>query len=288
MAITGKPCITLCADDYGLAPGVGRAIRSLVAANRLSATSCMTLSPFWPEEAALLRPLGHRVEVGLHLTLTDHPPLGAMPKLAPDGRLPSLPRLMALAYGRRLDAAEVAGEIERQFAAFDLHFGRAPAFIDGHQHVHQLPVIGSLLLEHYQNRWPASANPKPWIRRCTEPLPAIWRRGVSPLKASLISLMGLSQTRRLRRAGIPGNNGFRGVRDFKTSGFASLLESFISPPLEGALIMCHPGYADAILAGADAVVGEREEEYAALAGDALPQALRNAGAKLRLPESVAE
>ncbi|HSV29265.1 MAG TPA: ChbG/HpnK family deacetylase, partial [Candidatus Omnitrophota bacterium] len=42
--------VTLCADDYGLAPGIGRAIRDLIAAGRLQATGCMTGSPHWPAE----------------------------------------------------------------------------------------------------------------------------------------------------------------------------------------------------------------------------------------------
>ena len=55
--MTKTPFI-LCADDYGLAPGVGRAIRNLIERGRLSATSCMTAGRFWPEEARLLQPLG--------------------------------------------------------------------------------------------------------------------------------------------------------------------------------------------------------------------------------------
>src|SRR5262245_10068587 len=81
--------IVLCADDYAVAPGVSRAICALIEQGRLSATSCMTVSPHWPEHARWLRPLGDRADIGLHLTLTDHAPIGAM-RLAADGRLPPL------------------------------------------------------------------------------------------------------------------------------------------------------------------------------------------------------
>ncbi len=54
----------LCADDYGLAPGVSRAIARLLAAGRLSATSCITVTRFWPEQAAALRPFADTAEIG--------------------------------------------------------------------------------------------------------------------------------------------------------------------------------------------------------------------------------
>ncbi|MBE0532400.1 MAG: ChbG/HpnK family deacetylase, partial [Rhodospirillales bacterium] len=140
----GELQVALCADDYGIAPGVGVAVRDLLARCRLSATSCMAASPHWPEEAAKLKALAGgdgSFEVGLHLTLTDQAPLGAMPRTAPRGRLPSLPRLLGLAVSRTLDAAEVAAEMERQLDAFEAAWGGPPAFVDGHQHAHQLPVI---------------------------------------------------------------------------------------------------------------------------------------------------
>ena len=47
--------IVLCADDYGLSPGVSRAIRDLVTRGRINATSAMVVAPSLnPSEAALL------------------------------------------------------------------------------------------------------------------------------------------------------------------------------------------------------------------------------------------
>jgi len=37
--------IWLCADDYGIAPGVNAAIRDLIARGRLNATSVMVAAP---------------------------------------------------------------------------------------------------------------------------------------------------------------------------------------------------------------------------------------------------
>jgi predicted glycoside hydrolase/deacetylase ChbG (UPF0249 family) len=66
--------IWLCADDYGISPGVNDAIRRLVEQRRLNATSVMVVAPsFLRSEAmslALLNAAEKRVAIGLHLTLT--------------------------------------------------------------------------------------------------------------------------------------------------------------------------------------------------------------------------
>jgi predicted glycoside hydrolase/deacetylase ChbG (UPF0249 family) len=62
--------IWLCADDYGIAPGVDRGIRELIARGRLNATSAMVVAPsFNKEEVDALRGAG-RAAIGLHVTLT--------------------------------------------------------------------------------------------------------------------------------------------------------------------------------------------------------------------------
>src|SRR3954470_11946717 len=60
----------LCADDYGIAPGVNAAIRELVARERLNATSAMVVAPSCtPAEIDALKNAG-KAEIGLHPTLT--------------------------------------------------------------------------------------------------------------------------------------------------------------------------------------------------------------------------
>src|SRR5215831_16523463 len=64
----------LCADDYGIAPGVNTAIRDLIMRGRLNATSVMVVAPsFTRAEARSLAILNSgvpRAAIGLHLTLT--------------------------------------------------------------------------------------------------------------------------------------------------------------------------------------------------------------------------
>lgn len=275
------PAITLCADDYGLAPGVSAAIRALIAEGRLQATGCMTGSRHWPEAAALLKPLDGKADIGVHLTLTDQTPLGSMPDLAPDGRFPPLASLLKRSLIRSLDKAEIAAELERQIDAFETHFGRPPDFLDGHHHVHQMPVIGEAVLDVWRRR-----GGRGWIRSCVEPLPAILARGIAPVRALIISTLGMGFRRRLRRLGVPHNTSFRGVYDFSGRvAFAELFRRFTDAPGAGALMMVHPGIVDAELRALDSLTDQRVVEYAFLASNefVLSLAARKLTVKRLLP-----
>lgn len=264
--------IILCADDYGLSPGVGLGIRQLISQGRLTATGCMTVSPFWPEQAAELAPLAGQADIGLHFTLTDHRPLGAMPGLAPEGRFPPLGLLMKLAFLGRLDAAEIAGELERQIDRFAVEMGRVPDFIDGHHHVHQLPTIRDAVTAAF-GRLKGG-----YLRYCDEPLLPL--PAVAPVRAAVIGAIGAGWARRCRAAGIPGNTGFRGVRSFQEPSYAALMPRWLAGARDGMLVMCHPGHADDALRQVEHVVAQREDELAYLSGDDFARDLRAAGVTL--------
>lgn len=246
-------------------------MRELISAGRLTATGCMTASKFWPSEAAPLRALAGRSDIGLHLTLTDHLPTGAMPRLAPEGRLPPLGRLLLAAAIRRLDSGEIEAEIERQIDRFEAEMGFAPIFVDGHQHAHQLPVVRDALLAIYERRLRRHGT---WLRYCVEPLGGLLRRRVAPLRAGIVALLGRRFARLGRKAGIPGNTGFRGVRAFAPGEeFAALMARFLTDATDGMLVMCHPAIPDAALAAADPVVEPRRAEYAFLRAGAFASLL---------------
>ena len=176
--------IILCADDYAISPGVSAGIRELLAAKRLSATSCMAASPYWPDEGRRLRQFADDADVGIHLSLTGLPPLGPMPRIAPDGTPPSFGWLALAAYAGALDAGEIEAEIGRQLDVFMGVLGRPPAHVDGHLHVHQLPIVREAVLDAFRARLAGSGA---WLRVCDEPLAAIRQRAVAPIRASVIS-----------------------------------------------------------------------------------------------------
>jgi predicted glycoside hydrolase/deacetylase ChbG (UPF0249 family) len=251
-----KKTISLCADDYGLSPAVGDGIRQLIEDGRISATNCMTCSPFWPAESDLLRPLADRAEIGLHFTLTALSPLGEMPKLAPRGRFPSLGLLFRKAFMRRLDQGEIEAELSRQIDAFEINLKRRPDFLDGHQHVHLLPTVRDAVLKVMRGRLKGA-----WLRDCWEPASAIRKTGVATAKAMFLASLSRNLHLKAKRLGIPTNQGFRGVHDF--SGrvpYGALFQRFLQDIPEGGLIMCHPGRVDEALSAVDSLTDGRLEE----------------------------
>ena len=64
--------ITLCADDYGMSPGVNRGIRELIARKRLNATSVMVVgSAITRDDVSALQgavALNRDCAIGLHVT----------------------------------------------------------------------------------------------------------------------------------------------------------------------------------------------------------------------------
>jgi predicted glycoside hydrolase/deacetylase ChbG (UPF0249 family) len=268
--------IVLCADDYAVAPGVSRAICALIEKGRLSATSCMTVSPHWPEHARWLRPLADQADIGLHLTLTDQAPLGAM-RLAPGGQLPPLGVAIRRAFLGQLDRGEIAAEIARQLDAFAEAFGRAPDFVDGHQHVHLLPGVRGALIEALARR--RNGSRAPYLRDCHAPLGLTLRRGVDPGKTAGLSLLASGFARAARARGLATNPAFAGVYGF-AGAYAPLFARFIAGLPANAIVMCHPGWPDDDLRRADTLVDQRQVEYDFLASDAMPATLTRAAVRV--------
>ena len=272
--------ITLVADDYGLAPGVSLAIRQLLAEGRLSGTSCLTIGAFWAEAAGLLRELPDAagpVEIGLHLCLTG-PFAPLSPQLRADAgwrRFPSLSALIRLSLTRQLPPGALSAEIEAQHAAFVAALGRAPDFIDGHQHVHLLPGIAETLALTLRS---AGLRPR-WIRRCGDRPRRILRRPFA-LKSLALQALSLRSDSVLADVAERRNDSFCGVYDFVDRGYGVLFERWLETAADRTVIMCHPGLVDARLAALDPVTGMRAMEYRYFAGPDFPAALRRHGATL--------
>lgn len=274
--------IALLADDYGIAPGTSRGIRELIEHGRLSGTSCLMVSPHFAADAPALRPLADKAAIGLHLAFTDFAPLGSLPGLAPQGRLPGLVALIFRAYLGRLDAREIGQEIDRQLDAFERAFGRPPDYVDGHQHVHQLPTIREALVERFRTRLPGSTV----LRVCDERFATIRRRGVQLFRSAVIAAMGAGLRRLADAQGIATNRHFSGVRSFtEREPYRALFQRYVAVAHRGLAIMCHPGHPDSELRALDPVVGTRADELAYLLSGDFRTDLDAAGVRLgRLDE----
>jgi hypothetical protein len=265
MPTQARTKLVVCADDYALTPGVSRAIRELIAARRISATSAMTVCPYWPEEGSALAAVAGEADIGLHLTLTDHAPLSAMPELAPAGRLPPIGALVRGSLLGRLPLPEIEAEIERQLVAFMDVWKRPPSHVDGHHHVHQLPGVRGALLRVLARQGGA----RPYLRSCHEPLSRVLVRGVACQKAFAISALGTGFARAAAAQGFETNDGFSGVYDLGAGGqrLERLFARFIHHLGPRPLAMCHPGYSDTTLAALDPMTAQRDAELAFLAGE---------------------
>jgi hypothetical protein len=255
--------LVLCADDFGLTEGVSHGIIDLVEMGRLSATSAMTTHRAWLRLGPTLREAGPEVGVGLHLNLTAGAPLGPMRVLARDGRLPGLGTLIARSLAGYLDADEIRAEIERQLDAFLAVMGRPPDFVDGHQHVHVLPIIRRMLLFTLRRRGLAG---RLWLRDPSDGLRPIVRRRTAMSKAALVRGFALGFRGAARRAGFETNEGFSGYSGFDPgASFEREMHRFLVRLGPRPVVMCHPGYVDDELRGRDPVVETRAQELAYLA-----------------------
>lgn len=264
--------LIVVADDTGISPGVSRGIRELAEAGRLSATGAMTVMPYWPAAAAALKPLAGQFAVGLHLTLTDQTPLGPMPALAAGGRFPTIGALTRRAQAGVLDRDEIAAELARQIDAFEAHFGRPPDFIDGHQHVHQLPVVRDLVIEACAGRLRAHGS---WVRDTWDGPLNLLRRG--SVEGATVTMLGRGLHKLAKRRAIATNLGFTGVYPFGKVALGSALPRMLRGIGASGMLMVHPGHPDAELAAVNSWVEPREGEWATLMSDAFPRDLAALG-----------
>ena len=271
--------IWLCADDYGIAPGVNQAIRDLILRGRLNATSVMVVTPsFSRSEALALAMLNSgtaRTAIGLHLTLTaPFRPLSAGFRPVRDGAFPTLEQLLRRTVLRRLSRSVLAAETEAQLAAFSAAFGRPPDFLDGHQHVHLFPQVREAALAAVKRRAPDA-----WVRQCGSVLAL--RERLHDRKGLVLDYLSRRFRARARAFDIAVNPAFAGTYDFTADAdFAKLFPGFLARLPDGGVIMCHPGHVDDELVRLDPLTTLREREYAYLAGDGLPAALAAEGVAL--------
>lgn len=229
--------LIICADDYAQSPAIDEAILALIAHGVLTATSCMTLSPGWPQSARqLTAEIRARADLGVHLDFTQY---------SQSVRYPH-PVLMARSLTGRLDATAVSANIHQQLDAFEQALHTPPDYIDGHLHVHQLPVIREALVKAMLTRYGhLPPTQRPWLRISSPP-------AGSGLKARIIHWLGAEALKALASAA-----GFRvspvllGVYDFQGDAstyqahwihWAKQLKQLPTPAGHDLppVLMCHP------------------------------------------------
>lgn len=256
----------ICADDYGISPAVSAGILELIEERRISATSCMMLGPHVEKAMSALRSLRKGIDVGLHLVLTEDRPLTPLQPRSglvdKDGKMLPFSRLLINAYRRNIDDEAVSGEIEAQIKRFKTLIGRAPDFIDGHQHAHQLPVIRKSVANSLRNLINNDRNI--YARVAKLPLKWLWTKGLAhswrfAVGNHMLSLPGRSMALLMSEAGVPHNRFLLGFCDYeRESRFETVFRRYLAlKPGARDIFFCHPGYVDEELRRRDPVVDSR-------------------------------
>ncbi len=210
--------VVLCADDFAQNQAISQGVLHLVSMQRLSAVSCMTNSPYWQQLSSDLKKYQHQVAIGLHFNLTQNFPGLPAPY--------SLKKLIIYSTLRMINKKTIKDIFEKQIDLFVKEIGRLPDFIDGHQHIHQFPMIRDIVLNFAKenNCFVRLAKPEN-----------------NNLKSHIINLLGANTTlKKLTALKIKYNPSFSGVYDFN-SNYRQHFISFLNAISNNGFIMAHPG-----------------------------------------------
>lgn len=220
--------LIVCADDYGLNAPVSAGIAVLAARGRLSALTCIVTGPHWIQAGADLKALPSRTSVGLHLNFTE----GRF--LVDQAPMPTLGRMLVAGAARALSLDRLSREIHAQWDAFERVCGRAPDFIDSHQHVHVLPQLRKALL--------AAVRARGHGRVAVRNLHPSFGPADSRIKRLVIRVLGAPRlARALDAARIARSGAFGGAQNFDPDAdVRAAWRTMLAQAPDGALIACHP------------------------------------------------
>lgn len=257
----------LCADDYALSTASSDGILLLLETSRLSAVSAVVNTNLWQTYSTRLLPYLDKIDIGLHFNLTEAAWLTA-PKMKPLG----LPKLIAKSYLGQLSEEAVYQELEAQIQAWSLVFGRLPDFIDGHQHIQQLPTIRDAMLRWFQTKdKDISCYLRCSYSRC--------QGHNNKLKRLIINKLGARKLKKiLTKQTIKYNPSFSGIYDFsETANYQQLFQGFLKEMQPSGIIMCHPAYG---IDNHDPHNQARNQEFAYFMSDAFVEDCKAAGMNL--------
>jgi chitin disaccharide deacetylase len=238
------------ADDFGLAPGVNRAIVELQQAGALSSATLMANGPFF-SPAVYMAFAQPSLAVGCHVVLVDGSPClrpAEVPSLV-DPRNPSSFRstvgsFFADLLRGRIREEEIEAETVAQIRRVQSS-GITVSHIDSHKHVHAFPrVLAPLLRAARQCGVRCVRNPfEPWWSlKATRPAGTVRRMQVHVMRTQGRAFTRLTTEHGMMTA--DGSMGLLATGVLDESVLRSLLQAMPSGTWE---LVCHPGYSDQAL-----------------------------------------
>jgi hopanoid biosynthesis associated protein HpnK len=256
------------ADDFGLTPGVNRAIVELHAAGVLSSATLMARAAATDEAVELARSTP-TLGVGCHVVLVDGESAlepNQIPSLIDPrtgGFYPTLGTFLPRLLSGRIRAAEIEAEAHAQIASLQAN-GISLTHIDTHKHAHMFaavlrPVLCAArscgiraLRNPFEPAWAVrAAASAPWIRRS---------------EVRLLHWLEPAFRRIAAEAGFTTSNGALGIAATGTLDADAIRKLVQKLPAGTWELVSHPGYNDADLARVRTRLrASRENERAALA-----------------------
>ena len=238
------------ADDFGIAPGVNRAVLELHAAEILTSATLMAQAPA-TEEAVKMAIAMPTLGVGCHLTLVDGTPVSNPEKIPSlidraSGALHStLGSFLKRLYTARIRSAEVEAEASAQIAVLQ-SCGLRLTHVDTHKHLHMFPAVLRPVLR------AAKAAGIHAIRNPFEPIWSINATQDAPdvRRAEVVLLRRLeSRFRRIvSEEGFVTTDGSIGVLATGSLNIATIRSLTAAMPDGTFEFVSHPGYRDEVLA----------------------------------------
>jgi predicted glycoside hydrolase/deacetylase ChbG (UPF0249 family) len=274
--------LILNADDFGLTPGVNRAIGELNASGVLTSATLMAGGTAFDDAIATAR--AHlELGVGCHIVLTDGTPISppeSIPSLiGPDGKSfrPSLVDFLKALFLGRIREEEIAHEALAQVQKLQ-RAGVTVTHLDSHKHTHLFPSVCRPLLQ-VSERAGVSA-----IRNPFEPSWSLALDHGSASRRLAIRMMGLLRSRfeahpQIRDGRVRTTDGTIAISATGQLTAATLADLLRAAPMGGTYeLCCHPGYNDCDLDPvATRLRDHRDAERNALLAE-VPKLLKHADA----------
>jgi hopanoid biosynthesis associated protein HpnK len=260
------------ADDFGLTEAVNAGIIQAHAEGIVTSTTIMATGAAFDAAVSASRH-APRLGVGVHLNLTEGPPLSpprSIPTLVDaNGRLHLNPgRLLRALAARQVSLTEIEAELRCQIAKV-FAAGIRPTHLDGHKHMHLLPGVSEIVIRLAREfTIPSIRCPQ----ECMPSLRMLRRRRNSRtevvkqfLVARVVSAFAQRFTRQLAEAGLLRAAYFYGLSQTGFLQAQEVIDILTCLPDGVSELMCHPGYVDGDLVNSGTrLLTEREIEIQAL------------------------
>lgn len=269
--------LIITADDLGLGPATSRGIVESATRDSVTASTLLINSPYAEHGLRLWRSAGQPCELGLHFCLTGEEPLSHTHRVATlvddRGRFHTPTGLLRRLLTGQIDHAHLLTELTAQYRRFCEWLGHAPTVVNGHHHIHALPMVREVVAEVLRR-----GGAKPFVRRVSLSLAQVFAQPGAIVKRAVLKT--LCQP-------VPGT--------FGADSFAFLppleslqridrfARSLANLPGQVVELCCHPGYPDETLAGRDTLTSERVGQLHVLRSPEFVQACRRVGFRLVTP-----